>query len=276
MLTYFVRDATIEMYDMKNRRPFLKRSEYAEVKLPDLYIGATVVVLARQLKLISYADEYTKKALDGLKCRTMGMVKPDGYNHIGYVISAARRAGFVIANMKMVKLGPREVEEFLSFQPDGEMSREDASNLQADNCLVMELVGDDAVSKWQQIVGPRSPSEAQRTAPRSLRAAFGSDEVRNGFHASANSHSAEREIELFFGRPWPSTAVFNHCTLCIIRPHAYASVGGEIVAQILEDKQVHSMNLSKGASCSIVRLGRIRNLCDAVVEYGQGHRGGVH
>jgi len=61
MLTYYPRDNSVDMYDQKNHRPFLRRSEYAEISLNDMYIGATVTILARQLKIIDYADDHTKK-----------------------------------------------------------------------------------------------------------------------------------------------------------------------------------------------------------------------
>lgn len=48
----------------------------------------------------------------------------------------------------------------------------------------MEIVGDDAINRWRSIIGPAKSSEAKMNAPRSLRAAFGSDDVRNGVHGS--------------------------------------------------------------------------------------------
>lgn len=40
-LFYCIADKTIEMYDVKNRRTFLKRSEYPSVQLKDLFVGAS-------------------------------------------------------------------------------------------------------------------------------------------------------------------------------------------------------------------------------------------
>merc|ERR1712061_272079 len=47
--------------------------------------------------------------------------------------------------------------------------------------------------------------------------------------------SAEREINLFFGRKHPTTALFNNCTLCIVRPHVMTSKSGEILDRILSE-----------------------------------------
>jgi hypothetical protein len=40
LVTFFTKDNTVEMFDVKNRRMFLKRSEYAGLGLSQLYKGA--------------------------------------------------------------------------------------------------------------------------------------------------------------------------------------------------------------------------------------------
>lgn len=39
---------------------FLKRTEYPSVQLKDIFIGAILNVFSRQLKVIDYADDFTK------------------------------------------------------------------------------------------------------------------------------------------------------------------------------------------------------------------------
>jgi nucleoside-diphosphate kinase len=51
-------------YDIKNRRSFLKRMEYPSVKPENLYIGSIVTVYSRQLHIVDYADEHTRKKLE--------------------------------------------------------------------------------------------------------------------------------------------------------------------------------------------------------------------
>lgn len=243
MLTMYPRDNSIEMYDPRNKRAFLKRTEYAEIGLSGLYIGAVVTVLSRQLKVIDYADDYTRRALESRKARTLALIKPDAYNHIGTVLSAVQGAGFVIARLKMVRMNQGQATEFCRMQGLGP---EDAQHLQADVCVAMELVGDDAVGKWIAICGPADPNEARQKAPKSLRAHIASDRVKNGVHASAGHSQAETELGFFFdgsGGHWPTTAMFNNCTLCVVRPHAFASAG-EIVSRILaEGFEISAMGL---------------------------------
>lgn len=55
-LTYFIKDKTIEMFDLKNKRIFLKRCEYAGIQLKDIFVGAIINVYSRQLKVVDFAD----------------------------------------------------------------------------------------------------------------------------------------------------------------------------------------------------------------------------
>merc|ERR1719502_2511345 len=54
-LFYYPKEKLIEMFDLKNRRTFLKKCEYPSIQLGDLYIGATVSIYSRQLKIIDAA-----------------------------------------------------------------------------------------------------------------------------------------------------------------------------------------------------------------------------
>jgi nucleoside-diphosphate kinase len=234
MMTYFPRDNSVSMYDTKNHRPFLKRSEYAEVSLADMYIGATVTILSRQLKIVEYADDYTKRALENQKGRTLAMIKPDAYNNIGRILSAITQSGLVVARLKMIRMDNDSAGAFANMQ-DGE-SAGLVELLLSDVVVVMELIGNDAVNIWQAMMGPSSPAQAQSVAPRSIRAQLGTDETRNAVHGSSSSAKAEEEVEFFFGaKNWPTTALFNNCSLCIVRPHAFVSSGGEIVSRILSE-----------------------------------------
>eukprot|EP00747_Dinoflagellata_sp_TGD_P163494 gnl/TRDRNA2_/TRDRNA2_182218_c0_seq1.p1 gnl/TRDRNA2_/TRDRNA2_182218_c0~~gnl/TRDRNA2_/TRDRNA2_182218_c0_seq1.p1 ORF type:complete len:412 (+),score=74.48 gnl/TRDRNA2_/TRDRNA2_182218_c0_seq1:90-1238(+) len=252
MLTFFPRDNTIEMFDPKNHRPFLKRSEYAEVRQNDLYIGAVVTVLARQLKVVEYADEYTRKKMESQKSRTLLLIKPDAYQQIGNILTAVHATGFVVARLQMVRMSPEQAKAFVNLsvaENPSEPTKGDllsAEHLSSDVCVAMELVGDRGIENLLALAGPESPAQAQIEAPTSCRAIFGSDDVRNAVHASKDRASAQAEIEFFFGKSmgFKTTALFNNCTLCVIRPHAFAESGGEIVTHILsEGFEISAMQL---------------------------------
>lgn len=48
---------------MKNKRHFLKRVKTDQVKESQLFVGATITLFSRQLKLTSYGDERTRTVL---------------------------------------------------------------------------------------------------------------------------------------------------------------------------------------------------------------------
>jgi len=88
----------------------------------------------------------------------------------------------------------------------------------------MELIADDAVTKWRTFIGPTNTDRAKQEAPNSIRAIFGTDGTKNAVHGSDSNESAAREINFFFGgegkeKCMKTSAVLNNCTLCIIKPH---------------------------------------------------------
>ena len=62
----------------------------------------------------------------------------------------------------------------------------------------MELVGENAVERFREILGPTDSADAKVNAPNTLRAHFGSDTMRNAVHASASAADMEKENSLFF------------------------------------------------------------------------------
>jgi len=53
----------VVQYDLRNNRSFLRRSKVDNVHLCDLFLGSSVSVLGRQLTLVDYANEFTRKRL---------------------------------------------------------------------------------------------------------------------------------------------------------------------------------------------------------------------
>jgi nucleoside-diphosphate kinase len=51
----------------------------------------------------------------------------------------------------------------------------------------MELVADGAVGKWNDMIGPENSIQAKINASSTIRAAYGSDSVKNAVHGSSNN-----------------------------------------------------------------------------------------
>jgi len=67
------------MYDLKNKRMFMKRLPVGNITTKELYLGSIITVHSRQLKIVDYADISTKNMFESVAGRTFAMVKPDCY-----------------------------------------------------------------------------------------------------------------------------------------------------------------------------------------------------
>ena len=83
---YYPVTQSVEMYDVKNSRIFLKKQQIASIQLDDFFIGASVTICARVLKVIDYGDVHTRRYFENQRQRTFAMIKPDCYSHMGKII----------------------------------------------------------------------------------------------------------------------------------------------------------------------------------------------
>ena len=52
-------------------------------------------------------------------------------------------------------------------------------------CIVgMELISENSISKWRNLIGPTNVREAREKAPQSLRALYGTGDSKNACHGS--------------------------------------------------------------------------------------------
>jgi len=57
---------------------------------------------------------------------------------------------------------------------------------------------EDVVNKFREFCGPHDPELAKTLRPKTLRAAFGSDRVKNGIHCTDLPEDGVLESEYFF------------------------------------------------------------------------------
>lgn len=209
------------MFDIKNRKIFLKRCEYPGVTLKDIFIGATLSIYSRQLKIVGYADDYTRNKFEMQKGKTFAMIKPDSYMNIGKIINLVEEQGFTISNIKMAKLTPQDAEKFYAEHKGKPFFRGLVEHMSSDLVVGLELVSDNCVAKWRELLGPTNPQQAKSESPNSIRALFGEEGVRNSAHGSDSSSSAVRELEFFFSEKSSLNcpAYFNSCSCLVVKPH---------------------------------------------------------
>lgn len=89
-LCYFQEDGSVELFDVQNKKTFLKRAvPPEEVQLEEFFIGNYVTVLSRPLYVEDYLDATTKQIFGTKRGKTCVVVKPDAYPFFGEILQEA-------------------------------------------------------------------------------------------------------------------------------------------------------------------------------------------
>lgn len=220
-LTFYPKENAIDMYDLKNKRTFLKKTPKEDITQKDLYLGSIITVYSRQLKIVDYADIHTRGKFEAIKEKTFAMIKPDAKMHMGKIIAATENDGFRISNIKITRMTKQDAQEFYA-EHYGKPFYETLTNFMSSGQIVgMEQVAEGAIKKWRSQIGPTNSNTAREQAPNSIRAKFGTDGTMNACHGSDAVASAKRELDFFFGprTNLRTTATFDNCTCAILKPH---------------------------------------------------------
>lgn len=156
ILSYHRGERSVELYDPKLRRLFLKKTPVAPPLEDQLYVGNTIVVVSRQLKIVDYADERTQSALAPRLQKTVLVLKPHAQRHLADVLQRVLDDGLTLSMIQMVQLGPEQTQNFLDLLDDYSSSehRSDPDtrqqleeSLSNGRCFVMGLLGNEAASR---------------------------------------------------------------------------------------------------------------------------------
>ncbi|KAJ8256197.1 hypothetical protein COCON_G00200610 [Conger conger] len=238
-LLFYPRDGSVEMFDVKNQRTFLRRTKCDDLKEEDIFVGNRVNVFSRQLSLIGYGDQHTASKLGSKKERTLALIKPDAVTKIGDIIQMILDENLMVTKAKMTKLSWTQAGDFYSEHQSKSFFNNLIQFVTSGPVVALEVMGDEAVSTWRKILGPTDSVSARGDASGSLRARFGTDGTRNAAHGSDSLASAARELEFFFpsttGNGPANTAKCEECTCCIIKPHAISEgLTGKILTSITQ------------------------------------------
>ncbi|XP_054870171.1 nucleoside diphosphate kinase 7 isoform X1 [Amphiprion ocellaris] len=236
-LFYYPKDGSVEMFDVKNQRIFLRRTKYDKIHQEDLFVGNRVNVFSRQLNLIEYGDQFTANKLGSKKERTLALIKPDVVTKIGDVLELIYSSNLIVTKAKMTNLTSSQVGDLYVEHQTKPFFTNLVQFVSSGPVVAMELMGDEAMSIWRRLLGPADPAVARREAPQSVRAQFGTDGIKNVGHGSDSLAAAARELEFFFpttvGYGPSNTAIYTDCTCCIIKPHAISEgLTGKILNSI--------------------------------------------
>ncbi|GAB0195885.1 nucleoside diphosphate kinase 5 [Grus japonensis] len=130
--------------------------------------------------------------------RTLALIKPDVVDKEEEIEDLILRSGFLIVQKRKLQLSPEQCSNFYADQYGKVFFPNLTAYMSSGPLVAMVLARHCAVSYWKELLGPSNSVRARRTHPHSLRAIYGTDDLRNALHGSLNISSAEREIRFMF------------------------------------------------------------------------------
>lgn len=136
--------------------------------------------------------------------QTLSIIKPDGVrrNVVGKIFSKIEAAGLKIASTKMVHLSTAQAKQFYAVHAQRPFYGELVDMMCAAPVIVSVLEGDNAVTKYREIMGATDPKKA---APGTIRADLAVSMGENTVHGSDSPENAKIEVNFFFA----SSEIFN-------------------------------------------------------------------
>ncbi|XP_022444601.1 nucleoside diphosphate kinase homolog 5 isoform X1 [Monodon monoceros] len=130
--------------------------------------------------------------------KTLAIIKPDIVDKEEEIQDIILRSGFTIVQRRKLHLSPEHCSNFYVEQY-GKMFFPNLTAYMSSGPLVaMILARLKAISYWKELLGPSNSLVAKETHPDSLRAIYGTDELRNALHGSNDFAAAEREMRFMF------------------------------------------------------------------------------
>jgi len=217
-LTYYPANNSVELWDIKAHRMFLKRCPMdGGIRMSDLFIGSTVTVFQRQLNIIAYGNPFTKNVLGTAQQRTLAVILPHAMQDAGKVLDVALSEGFSLGHFRVVSLNQRQALALARESKEG-ASDDLISALSSGPAIAMELIARESVSAFKNLV--------------QMRAWIG------GVRCSNTPAEADRELSFFFGQGGAALSArprLRDTTLCIVKPHTLREgSAGKVIRSIQE------------------------------------------
>lgn len=144
--------------------------------------------------------------LDSLHCkeedhamqeRTLAIIKPDGVAKclIGAVLKRIEQEGLRIVAMKMIKMNKAQAMKFYKVHEGKPFFESVTDFMSSGPCVLMVLQGENAISRYRNLMGATNPKQADEGT---LRRDFATDVEKNVVHGSDSPETADFEIKYFF------------------------------------------------------------------------------
>jgi nucleoside-diphosphate kinase len=129
---------------------------------------------------------------------TIAVIKPEAVDgkFVGNIIDIIENSRLEIVKMKMTHMTPDTARKFYAAHKGRPYYEPYVKHMASGPIIVMELVGEDAVEDWRNLMGATDPEKA---AMGTIRKAFGTAVNRNVVHGSDSEEAAEIERAFFWG-----------------------------------------------------------------------------
>lgn len=205
----------VEMRDIQTKRTFLSKTKLPpSLDKSDFFVGANILLLSRDLKVIDFADVATRTQLESVNEMTICVLSPSLYDQLGNVVLLIENAGFTVVGLHST-----------SFATGDDVT---------DACATAELLRIDP----EELLRPEPFVVISFRGANSVVAVYNLVQSTQYAGCGLLSFSTPEEVEdmtNFFStdhRSRQTTATLEECTCCVIKPHAVRS---RLVGSILKD-----------------------------------------
>ena len=129
--------------------------------------------------------------------KTLSIIKPDGVkkNIIGSILNRFEVSGFVIVNIKLIKLTKDQASSFYEMHKGKPFFENLVDFMTSGPCIPFVVQGENAITSVREMMGSTNPDDA---ASGTIRSDFADSIDSNIIHGSDSKESADREISFFF------------------------------------------------------------------------------
>jgi len=252
LLKYYVESHAIEMIDIQKKKLFLKKSPCPpEVTINDFSVGNKIFLYSRELFIVDYGDGATRARLHQPYQQCIGILSSDVYQDWGKIVSILEKK-MSLVRLRTCIFTEMDAKSILSFlQEDFKYT----SSLTRGTNLVVVFQAENGCDVMKETIHREGLGQGVFVATNSTQ----------------TSDISTRVLSL------KSTATFDSCTCCVIRPHAVKEgVAGEILDLIIgqgyEVSAIDSFQFDKVASEEFLEVykGVVPEYPDHVVQLCSG------
>lgn len=162
-------------------------------------VGSKVIIYARELDIVDYGDVHTRQILQHQTQQASVILPAATYTQWGMILSSLESNGLTAVKVKTVLMADNLIDQLSEALQDSKISDILPSNTIA---LVLLLQGEECITKLQALCVQIYKDWGAELLP------------------TASDRQNATVVATIFSTSRGSTATFDSCTCCIIKPHA--------------------------------------------------------